>query len=66
MRAFDITDPYHPKETGALVPPAPRTMTDRRANRPRVVQTADVFVDASGLIFATDNNGGLSVIEYNG
>lgn len=66
VRAFDISDPYHPKETGALVPPAPRAMTDRRPNRPRVVQTADVFVDASGLIFATDNNDGLSIIEYGG
>lgn len=66
VRAFDIGDPYRPRETGALVPPAPRSMTDRRPNRPRVVQTADVFVDEAGLIFATDNNGGLSIIEYGG
>jgi len=27
------------------------------------VQSADVFVDAAGLLYVTDNNGGLSVIE---
>lgn len=66
VRAFDISDAYRPREVGSLVPPAPAFMTDRRLNRPRVVQTADVFVDAAGLIFATDNNGGLSVIEFDG
>jgi hypothetical protein len=30
------------------------------------VQSADVFVDAAGLLYVTDNNGGLSVIEYGG
>ncbi|MCO5146219.1 MAG: hypothetical protein M9895_08575 [Aquamicrobium sp.] len=66
VRAFDISDPYRPVETGALVPPAPRVMTDRRAGRPQVVQSADIFVDAAGLLYVTDNNGGLSIIEYGG
>lgn len=66
IRAFDISDPYRPVETGALVPAAPRTMTDRRPGRPRVIQSADVFVDARGLIYATDYNAGLEIIEYDG
>ncbi len=66
VRAFDISDPYRPVETGALVPPAPRAMTDKRPNRPRVVQSADIFVDAAGLLYVTDNNGGLSIVEYGG
>lgn len=66
VRVFDISDPYRPVETGALVPPAPRLVIDRRPNRPRVVQSADIFVDAAGLLYVTDNNGGLSVIEYGG
>lgn len=66
IRAFDISDPFRPVETGALVPAAPRSMTDRRPGRPRVVQTADVFVDQAGLIHATDNNGGLFIVEYGG
>jgi len=51
---------------GALVPPAPERLMDKRPNRPRVIQSADVFVDASGLIYATDYNGGLSIVEFEG
>jgi hypothetical protein len=65
IRAFDISDPISPRETGALVPAAPTRMIDRRP-RPKVIQTADVFVDADGLIYATDNNAGLSIVEYGG
>lgn len=66
IRAFDISDPYRPVETGALVPAAPRKMTDKRPGRPQVIQSADVFVDARGLIYATDYNAGLEIIEYGG
>lgn len=66
IRAFDVSDPYRPVETGALVPAAPHAMTDRRPNRPQVIQSADVFVDAQGLIYATDYNAGLEIIEYQG
>jgi hypothetical protein len=66
IRAFDISDPYRPVETGALVPAAPKTMTDKRPGRPQVIQSADVFVDASGLVYATDYNAGLEIIEYGG
>jgi hypothetical protein len=66
IRAFDISDAYHPRETGALVPAAPRTMTDKRPGRPKVIQSADVFVDRNGIIYATDYNAGLEIIEYGG
>lgn len=66
VRAFDISDPYAPKEVGALVPAPPTRMIDRRPGRPPVIQTADVFVDAAGLIYATDYNAGLSIIEFDG
>jgi hypothetical protein len=65
IRAFDISNPYAPKEAGALVPAAPGRMAGRRA-RPRVIQSADLFVDANGIIFATDYNAGLSIIEFDG
>jgi hypothetical protein len=29
-----------------------------------VIKSADVFVDATGLIHATDYNAGLSIIEF--
>jgi len=31
-----------------------------------VIQSADVFVDACGLIYSTDYNGGLYILEFNG
>ena len=66
IRVFDISDPFIPKEAGALVPPQPATLADTRPNRARVIQSADVFVDASGLIYATDYNAGLYILEFNG
>ncbi len=66
VRVFDIRDPYRPKEVGALVPPAPTRMMDHRPNRAQVIQSADVFVDAGGLIHSTDYNGGLYILEFNG
>ncbi|EHD22437.1 MULTISPECIES: LVIVD repeat-containing protein [Brenneria] len=66
VRAYDISNPYRPKETGALVPAAPQKMVDKRPGRPRVIQSCDVFVDAEGIIYSTDYNAGLSIIEYRG
>jgi hypothetical protein len=66
VRAFDIRNPYRPEDVGALVPGAPARMMDHRPNRARVIQSADVFVDAAGLIYSTDYNGGLYIIEFGG
>jgi hypothetical protein len=66
VRVFDIRDPRKPVEVGAWVPPAPSRMMDHRPNRARVIQSADVFVDAAGLIYATDYNAGLFILEYQG
>jgi len=66
IRVFDISDAFVPKEVGALVPPQPAILADTRPNRARVIQSADVFVDAKGLIYATDYNAGLYVLEFNG
>ena len=66
IRVFDISNPFVPTEVGALVPPQPATLADTRPNRARVIQSADVFVDAKGLIYATDYNAGLYVLEFDG
>nr|WP_113864591.1 LVIVD repeat-containing protein [Brenneria salicis]NMN92161.1 hypothetical protein [Brenneria salicis ATCC 15712 = DSM 30166]RBP67495.1 hypothetical protein DES54_1017 [Brenneria salicis ATCC 15712 = DSM 30166]RLM32516.1 hypothetical protein BHG07_01465 [Brenneria salicis ATCC 15712 = DSM 30166] len=66
VRVYDISNPYQPKETGALVPAAPQKMVDKRPGRPRIIQSCDVFVDAQGIIYSTDYNAGLSIIEYRG
>lgn len=66
VRAYDISNQYQPVEVGALVPAAPMRMIDPRPDRPRVIQSADVFVDINGIVYSTDYNSGLSIIEYLG
>jgi hypothetical protein len=66
VRAFDIRNAHAPLEVGAWVPPQPARMMDRRPNRARVIQSADVFVDAAGLIYSTDYNAGLFILEFDG
>ena len=63
---FDICDAFAPKEVGARVPPRANTLADTRPNRARVIQSADIFVDATGLIYATDYNAGLYILEFDG
>lgn len=65
VRVFDVSDPYRPAEVGCFVPPPPQRLMDHRPDRPRVIQSCDVFVDAAGLVYATDYNGGLSILEFN-
>ena len=66
VRVYDISNQYQPKEVGALVPPAPIKLVDPRPDRPVVLHSADVFVDAAGLVYATDFGAGLYIIEYGG
>ena len=66
VRVFDIRDQYRPVEVGALVPPAPRRLMDHRPNRACVIQSTDVFVDRNGIVYCTDYNAGLYIMEYLG
>lgn len=66
VRVYDIRDPFRPEEVAACVPAAPARMVDPRPNRAAVLHSADVFVDARGVVYATDFNAGLSIIEFPG
>ena len=66
IRVFDIRDQFRPLEVGALVPPQPSRMVDHRPNRARVVQSTDVFVDRNGIVYCTDYNAGLTIMEFLG
>ena len=65
IRVTDIRDPYRPTELAAFVPPAPKQMMDQRPNRPAVIQSCDVWVSKEGLIYSTDFNAGLFILEAN-
>lgn len=64
IRVFDIRDAHRPAEIAAFVPSPPPRLVDHRPNRPLVIQSCDVWVSAEGLIYSTDYNGGLYILEY--
>jgi hypothetical protein len=66
LRVYDISNPFRPEEVAACVPPAPKKLMDYRPNRPLVVDTTDVYVDKQGLIYTTDMNAGLYIMEMEG
>lgn len=66
VRAFDLRDPYRPELVAGWVPPAPARLVDTRPDRPRVIQSFDVFVDPEGVAYVTDYNAGLYVLQYEG
>jgi hypothetical protein len=66
VRIYDIRNQYAPVEVGALVPPPPARLVDSRSNRPKVLHSVDVLVDKNGLIYSTDLNAGLYIMEYDG
>jgi len=66
IRVFDIGNAHRPEEIAAFVPPVPNRLVDHRPNRRNVIQSCDVWVSAEGLVYSTDFNGGLYILEYRG
>ena len=58
LRAYDITNPYQPKEVGVFEPPAPPL------SRAGAIQLNDVFVDEREIVYTMDRfAGGLYILE---
>jgi hypothetical protein len=51
---------------GFVPPTPPARWVDPRPNRPKVLHSADVYVDKDGLCYATDFNAGLYIVQYEG
>jgi len=66
VRIFDIRNQYEPEEVAWWVPPTPARMVDPRANVVRNAQTCDCYVTTDGLIYVSDWNAGMHVLEYLG
>ena len=58
LRAYDISNPYQPKEVGVFVPPAPK------GTPAGAVQLNDVFVDERAIVYTVDRfTGGFYMLE---
>lgn len=58
LRAYDIANPYQPREIAAFVPPAPP------GNPNGTIQINDVFVDERQVVYTVDrHSGGLYILE---
>jgi hypothetical protein len=66
VRVFDIRDAAAPKEIAYWVPPTPKKLIDPRPNVALAAKSADVYVSTDGLMYVTDWNAGLNVLEYLG
>jgi len=66
VRVYDIENPFQPQEVAYYVPPNPERMMDPRPNRPRVIQSADCYVDPNGVMYLTDTNAGLYILQFEG
>ena len=66
VRVFDIENQFQPREIAFYVPQNPTRMMDPRPDRPRVVQSCDCFVDRDGLMYLTDPNVGLNILQFEG
>ena len=66
VRVYDIKNQYQPKEVGYWVPPNPTRMIDPRPNKAQVPTTMDCYVDPTGLMYLTDQNAGLYILQYQG
>ena len=58
LRAYDISNPYQPKEVGTFIAPAP-PMSPAKS-----IQMNDVFVDEREIVYTVDRfSGGLYILE---
>lgn len=66
VRVFDIANAFAPREVAYFVPPPPERLMDTRPGATPVIQSCDVFVDPQGVMYLTDTNAGLYILQYEG
>jgi hypothetical protein len=66
VRVFDIRDQYAPKEIASWVPPPPARLIDPRPNVAKCAMTCDCYVTRDGLMYVSDWNAGMHVLQFEG
>src|SRR5258708_37547294 len=65
-RVVDVKNQFAQKELAWWLPRAPAKLIDPRPKVALEAKTADIYVTRDGLIYASDWNAGLHVLEYEG
>ena len=66
VRVFDVRDAFAPKELAYWVPPTPKKLVDPRPNVALAAKTCDAYVRPDGMMFVSDWNAGMHVLQYQG
>lgn len=66
VRVFDIANPFRPEEIGYFVPPQPTVWREPLRGRAKMRHTADLFVSKDGLMYVTDYDAGLYILQWKG
>ena len=64
LRVYDVRNLFEPKQIGYFVPPKPEKIVDIRPTPATQIQSCDVFVDVNGLMYLTDTNAGLYILQW--
>ncbi len=64
VRVFDIGNPAAPREIASWVPPQPTRLIDPRPKVSLAPKTCDAFVTRDGVIYVSDWNAGMHVLEF--
>lgn len=66
VRVFDLADPFRPQEIAWYVPPIPCVWKEPLRGRAKVLHSSDLLVNAEGLIYLTDYDAGLYILQWTG
>jgi hypothetical protein len=66
VRVFDIRDAFAPKPLASWVAPTPAKLIDPRPQVSLAAKSADIYVTTEGMLYVSDWNGGLHVLQYEG
>lgn len=66
VRAYDLRDPFRPREAGWWVPPPPSRWMEPRRGRAKVLHTGDLYADHDGLLYVSDYDAGLYIVQWEG
>ena len=66
LRIYDVSDPYRIEEIGYYVPGTPKVYYDPRGPEWQGMDVNEVWVDKKGIMYISQYNNGLEIVEFTG